>query len=104
MLPSGVWNTACEANRLSPNGGAYMPMLRLTAMMMPKWIGSTPTACTSGSSSGVRIRIAAGGSRKLPMMSRMTLIDSSSAQAGMCSALTSATIACGMPLVVSSQE
>src|SRR2546426_584039 len=38
-----------------------MPMLRFTAMMMPKWIGSTPAAWTTGSSSGVRIMIAAGG-------------------------------------------
>ena len=38
------------------------------------------------------------------MISRMTLIDSSSAQAGICSASTSAMMACGMPLVVSSHE
>src|SRR5205814_7218466 len=61
-------NTACDANRFNPNGGVYMPMLRLTVMTMPKWIGLMPTAWTSGSNSGVRMRIAAGGSRKLPMI------------------------------------
>jgi hypothetical protein len=28
-------NTACEANRLRPNGGAYIPMLSFTAMIRP---------------------------------------------------------------------
>jgi hypothetical protein len=67
-------------------------------------MGSTPTPRTIGKSNGVSMRIAAGGSRKLPANSSPTLRMSSNSQRGMCVALIDATICCGMPLVVKSHE
>ena len=51
----------------------YMPTLRFTATTIPKWIGLMPRAMTTGRNTGVRTRIAAGGSRKLPTKSSTRL-------------------------------
>ena len=74
-------------------------LMIVTAAGLYSWL-----LTTSGSSSGVRIRIAAGGSRKLPITSSTMLIESSSPQGGRCHALMVSMICCGMPLVVSSHE
>src|SRR5437588_12039308 len=75
-------------------------MLKFTAMMMPKCSALTPAASTTGRSSGVRMRIAAGGSRKLPASNNPTLTNNSVCQCGKWSALTALISFCGMPLVV----
>ena len=62
-------------------------MLRLTAMMMPKWIGLTPTACDHRQQQRRQDQNGRRRLEKTPITSSTTLIDSSSAHAGSCSAL-----------------
>src|SRR6516165_8291199 len=85
-MPMGTSKIARAANRFKPNGGIYSPMLKLTAMMIPKCSALTPAASTTGSRSGVRIKIAAGGSRKLPAINYPVLTNNSVCQFGKCSA------------------
>ena len=42
-----------------PTGGVSRPIIRFSTMMMPKWTGSTPTFTATGSSTGVRMVMAA---------------------------------------------
>ena len=89
---------------LSPNGGVNMPIDRLTVMMMPKWIRSTPMALTIGSSSGVKTRIADDGSSTQPTTNSKILMDSRIIQGDRFSESIHCTMDCGMPLTVNSQE
>ena len=57
-------------------GGVTKPMARFTHMMMPKWMGSTPMASATGSSTGVNTRIAGPVSMIMPTNSNSTLISS----------------------------
>src|SRR5262245_41486996 len=66
---------------LMPNGGWNRPIARLTVTTTPKCTGSMPAAFTSGTSSGLKSRIADNGSRKHPTSSSRTLMASSSIQA-----------------------
>ena len=91
-------------NRTTPTGGVIMPMVRLTARMIPKWIGSTPTDVARGSSSGVKMTRALIVSMNVPTKSRIRLMMSSIMnQPGFRDAMAAVTC-CGMPSTVSSHE
>ena len=61
-------------NRQTPNGGVARPILRLTVMMIPKWIGSIPILCAKGNKIGVKSIIAANVSIMVPMNRRRRFI------------------------------
>src|SRR3954469_16782286 len=104
MLRNGTSKIDCATKMLMPNGGVNVPMLRLVTTIMPKWIGSTPTASAIGNSSGVSTRIADAVSMKQPMISRNTLMVNSTCQADSFRWAIKSTAAVAVPLVISSQE
>ena len=58
--------------RHTPTGGVIIPMVRLTATMTPKWMGSTPAEAASGSRSGVKMTSALMVSMKVPTIRSTT--------------------------------
>lgn len=52
--------------RYIPNGGVIPPIVILSTVIIPKWIGSIPTALAIGANSGPRIIIAAVPSMNIP--------------------------------------
>jgi hypothetical protein len=59
-----------------PNGGVSRPIIMMSTMMTPKCRGSRELACMIGTSTGVRMMMAAVASRKQPTMSRKPMIRS----------------------------
>ena len=57
---------AMPTNRHSPTGGVMWPTAEATTQTMPKWIGCTPAACATGSSTGTVTRMISDGVRKVP--------------------------------------
>ena len=66
--------TRDATNRFTPSGGVMKPIARLTTMMIPKCVTSTPIAVTTGYRMGARIIIAHSVSMKQPTISSSTLI------------------------------
>ena len=64
---SVTWAMPDEMNMFSPSGGVEKPRDRQQMRMMPKWIGSTPRATMTGSSTGVTIMMIAKVSMNMPM-------------------------------------
>ena len=66
--------TRASTNSTMPSGGWSRPIIRLSVMTTPKWIGSMPTLSSTGISTGTRMLIEAMGSRKQPTTSRIRLM------------------------------
>ena len=60
--------------RFSPNGGVWKPMASAQTTTMPTCTGSIPSMYMIGSSTGVRIMIAASVSMNMPTNSRKKMI------------------------------
>src|SRR6266542_1180898 len=100
----GALNSAWLTNRFKSNGGVNIPMDRFTVRMMPKWIRSTPSVFTMGTSNGVRMSVAEVGSIRHPTMSRKMLMATSIVHGATCSPSIVPTTIWGTPLTVSSHE
>ena len=61
-------------NRHTPSGGVTIPIVKLTAIIMPKWIGSIPATRINGKNNGVKIDTALIVSINVPEISKTTLI------------------------------
>ena len=72
----GVFPTAEAMNKFTPNGGVIKPIAKLTTIMTPKWIGSTPASTAIGNKIGVSIAKAGIVSIKAPTTNKNTLIHS----------------------------
>ena len=68
--------TRASTKSTRPMGGCSRPIIRLSTITRPKWIGSTPSWTAMGSRIGTRIVIAAVGSRKQPTNSISRLASS----------------------------
>ena len=73
-LSNVVSPTRDATKRFTPSGGVMKPIARLTTMMIPKWIGSTPREVTTGNRMGARIIIAHSVSMKQPTIRSNRLI------------------------------
>ena len=63
-----------STNSTIPSGGCRSPIIRLSVITTPKWIGSMPTLRITGISTGTRMLMAAIVSRKQPTTSSRRLI------------------------------
>src|SRR5688572_31132975 len=66
-------NGSCETpevtNRFNPTGGVTMPISMLTVMIIPKWIGSMPSAVAIGNMIGAKISTTDVASMNMPATS-----------------------------------
>ena len=61
-------------NKQVPTGGVHTPIHKFMIIMMPKWIGLTPSAFTMGRKIGVNINTAGVMSIKVPTNNNIRLI------------------------------
>src|SRR6187200_3180542 len=95
--------TRASTKRTIPIGGWSRPIIRLSTLTRPKWIGSMPSWVAIGSRIGTRIVIAAVGSRKQPTKSISRLASRRKTHASLVNASTQAAIAAVTPVAVSIQ-
>ena len=57
-----IFATPAVTNKLSPTGGVIMPISIFTTIMMPRWIGSIPSAIAIGNTNGATMMSKPDGS------------------------------------------
>ena len=70
-----VFAILTPTNSIEPTGGVQIPILRLSIMMIPKWIGSIPKSVTIGRNIGVKMSTAGVISIKVPTNKSTKLIN-----------------------------
>jgi hypothetical protein len=70
----GTSDMADTIKRLSPTGGVSSPIIKLSVMTTPKWIGSIPSLINGGKKIGTVKRIIGTGSITHPIINNAALI------------------------------